>query len=60
MDPPDPDEARDWYTKAAEAGHGGARFKLRLLLAAQLDKPRLADTHTSWTGPKHADARDHR
>ena len=60
MDPPDLDEARNWYTKAAEAGHSGARFKLGLLLAAQLAKPRLANTHTNWTGPKHADARDHR
>ena len=44
--PPELEEARTWYTRAAEAGHSGARFKLGLLLAAQLAKPQLAETHT--------------
>ena len=41
----------------------GARFKLGLLLAAQLAKPELAEAHGSWSpsnGNGHARAREPR
>ena len=47
LDPPELDEARTWYEKAADAGHTGAMNNLGTLLADQLDPPEL-DAARTW------------
>ena len=47
VDPPELDQARGWWQKAAEAGHTGAMFGLGVLLADQVDPPEL-DQARGW------------
>ena len=54
VDPPDLAAARDWWTRAAHAGHSGAQYGLGVLLAYQLDPPDLAAARTWWTKAAHA------
>ena len=49
LNPPDLAQARQWYTKAAQAGDAGARFNLGVLLADRLDPPDLAGARKWWT-----------
>jgi TPR repeat protein len=46
QDPPQLDEARTWYERAAAAGDTGAMFHLGVLLADRLDPPQLDEART--------------
>jgi Trypsin-co-occurring domain 2/Sel1 repeat len=41
VDPPELDQARTWWQKAAEAGHTGAMLGLGVLLEDRVDPPEL-------------------
>jgi uncharacterized protein len=43
LDPPEPTEARTWYTRAAEAGNTDAQYNLGLLLITGIDPPEPAE-----------------
>jgi TPR repeat protein len=47
MDPPELDQARGWYQKAAEAGHTSAMYGLGVLLEDRMDPPEL-DQARGW------------
>jgi TPR repeat protein len=51
-----PDDARHWYERAAQAGDVGAMVNLGILLADQLDPPE-SDEARRWYG-RAADAGD--
>ena len=58
---PELDEARIWWTKAAQAGHTSAQYNLGVLLATTADPPELDEARTWWTRAAeagNADARD--
>ena len=60
LDPPELDEARTWYTRAAEDGHTEAQYDLGMLLAERIDPPELDEArgrqHLGRPG-RHAGAR---
>jgi TPR repeat protein len=59
LDPPDLDEARRWYLRAAQAGDADAMFNLGVLLEDRLDWPDLAEARRWYlraAGAGHANA----
>ena len=53
-DPPELDQARTWWEKAADAGTTSAMSNLAVLLANRWDPPQLDQARTWWE--KAADA----
>ncbi len=54
LDPPEFDEARHWFTQAAESGHTDAQYNLGLMLEDQLDPPDYDEARRWYTAAAEA------